>query len=80
MKRPDPVRVADRTMRVSRRSIAGRATRLLAVTLVLGSLLVVAWLGARPAYAHLKRMRALSRVQGLDDPASVVPVNEAVTR
>jgi hypothetical protein len=25
-------------------------------------------------------MRALSRVQGLDDPASAVPVNEAVIR
>lgn len=80
MNQPDPVRVAERTIRVPRRSVAGRSARFLVVLLVLGSLLVVAWLGARPAYAHLKRMRALSRVQGLDDPASAVPVNEAVIR
>ena len=80
MNQPDPVRVAERTIRIPRRSIAGRSARFLVALLVLGSLLVVAWLGARPAYASLKRVRALSRVQGLDDPESVVPMKEAVTR
>jgi hypothetical protein len=36
--------------------------------------------GVRPAYSKLKRLRALSRVQGLEDPKSTVPAEEAVNR
>jgi uncharacterized protein HemY len=70
----------DETGQVRLKRGGNRSRQLLRVLVALLTLAVVLGIGARPGYRKLKRMRALSRVQGLEDPKSTVPAEEAVNR
>ena len=58
----------------------GRSSRFIRAVIGITALGLLISLAGPSAYSKLKRARALSRIEGLEDPASVVPVETAAQR